>query len=396
MKLFSVFLFILWACGAEQPAVLQEANHTGEHFAAEEPAPVQPIPHVGGRKVMLVKSSKGTVYADAANVTVLYKGEKQKGLLPGDTVLLEGNFLRINIWNISGTSEKPILFTNKGWATVTGTGSTTVILTGAHFKLKGDGDKKLKYGIRLGSDSATILLQLASSSNTEVAFVEFRGGTIGLQANQSSAAGMRDNYWHHNWFHDLGKTSRSRGRSEAFYIGYTKGKSTAIQENCRIENNLIENITGDAIQVNWGRYIIKDNIIRNWATAALPSQRTGIVLGGFVKAKVTGNLLENSSAKVLEIFADSADIQNNIFRNIDMSSNSSEDLIYVNSKINDSSRKMYLNISNNRFEKTKPNRKVIFVQGGSAYSQGIFVNNKGLFREDIVIPKGDVFKKGDE
>ncbi len=151
-------------------------------------------------------------------------------------------------------------------------------------------------------------------------------------------------------------------------------------------------MTGDGIQVNWGTYIIKNNVIKNFATASLASHRSGIVLGGRVKALVEGNLLQNSRGKAMEIFADSAEVYHNIFENIDMSGTSAEDLIYINSKICDSQRKMWVNFSNNTFINNHPNRKYIFIAAkDTAYSKGIFINNKGLSKASTEIMNNDVF-----
>ncbi|HVG11768.1 MAG TPA: hypothetical protein VM843_02140 [Flavisolibacter sp.] len=345
--------------------------------------------------VTLIKSKKLTVYTkDVSTLPVLRNGVKSIGIFPGDTVLLEGEYLYVQLRKLRGTKEKPIIFRNKGLVTIGGVPPYTLLLEGAHFKVLGDGDPSIKYGFKIGvRDVSSSILQLGNSTNTEVSNLEIYGGAIGVQSNADSGIIMYDNYWHHNYIHDLGNIKRSGGRSEAFYIGWTKGKGTALQVNCRIENNIIENITGDGIQVNNGSFIIKNNIIRNYATASLYGQRSAFVLGGNVKAKVYNNFVQTGLGGVLESFSDSADIRNNVFKDIDLTGTTVPDLIYINSKINDSSRPMWINMIGNTFENVRVNRKLITVSASdSAYDKGVFKNNKGLKREAVKIMPGDIFE----
>lgn len=388
---YAIGLMILFiACGNQAQYNHKKNNALTIRNPSEDLPEIISLP---GRRVTIPKSAKGSVYANADVVTVIHNGKKSKGLLPGDTVEMSGWYKWFQLRNIKGTKNQPIVFTNKGLVTAGSVSAYTFIMEGEHFKLLGNGDPAYKYGYKLGArDTSTTVLQLGNSSNTEVAHVEVYGGAIGIQANYGKGKMMYNNYWHHNYLHDLGNKKRSNGRSEAFYIGYTKGNATAIQVNCRIENNIIENVTGDGIQVNWGSYLIKDNIIRNFATASLPSHRSAIVLGGRVKAIVEGNFVQGGRGKAMEIFADSADVQNNTFQDIDLTATSAEDLVYVNSKICNSERKMWINFSNNTFTNSTPNRKYIFIAAkDTAYSKGIFANNKGLSRNSAAIMDNDVF-----
>lgn len=338
---------------------------------------------VNARTVSLPRRSNNTVYlTDATSL-----------LQPGDTVVLEGDYTWIKIFNIQGTKEAPILFINKGLVTVGGYVPYTCVLNGSYFKVLGNGDGDIPYGIKLGKERDSIYgafgLALGDSKGVEVAHCEFQYLSSGILQNPPQGQPMTDCYYHHNYLHNF-DNPKSKGRSEGFYLGNTKESATRF-ENCRIENNRIENVSGDGIQVSRGTFVIKGNSIKNYAQASLALQRAGIIVGGAATADVQNNTVENGGGVGLQIFGCGVmDVSGNTFKDIDVRRLQKEDIVYINGKSATAETPLQIRFYNNNFINVQPNRKVVCNATFAEKSAGIsFRNNKGVHSSEATLSKKD-------
>jgi hypothetical protein len=304
---------------------------------------------------------------------------------PGSVIELEGWYKSIYIKNLQGTAAAPITFINKGQVRVGGYSNYTAIFQGKFFKILGNGDATIKNGIRISSFNTSYYasgINLGNSSNVEIANCEIDHFGVGIIQNPSTGTmPMLDCYYHNNYIHDLGNPSEN-GRAEAFYLGNTSStipyKFAYRFTNCRIENNILENLSGDGIQVANGTFVIKGNTIRNFATAQLADQRNGILIGGNATAKVIGNRIDGGRGNALMILGvGKMIVKNNVFKNIDVSNLTSQDLVYINARVNveEGAPLFSVDFSNNSIQ-GKTNRYALTNMTSTLLtSGGTFTNN---------------------
>jgi hypothetical protein len=339
------------------------------------------------RTVTLPRRSNNTVYITDA--TSLLKA--------GDTVSLEGDYTWIKLFKIKGTKDSPVVFINKGLVTIGGYVPYTCVFTGDYFKILGNGDPEYKYGIRLGKQRDSIYgsfgFAFHDSKGVEVAYCEFQYLSCGILQNPAEGQVMSDCYYHDNYMHDL-DNPKAKGRSEGFYLGNTKASATTF-EFCRIENNVIENVSGDGIQASVGTFIIKGNKIRNYAKASLAQQRAGIVVGGLATADIIDNVLEGGKGVGLQVFGrGKMEISNNTFKDIDVQTLPKEDIVYINGKTATPEYPLEIDFHDNAFINVSPNRKIIYNGTFIEKTAGIsFKKNKGLNSDQINLSKKDKWNK---
>lgn len=337
------------------------------------------------RTVPLPRRSNNTVYIPDATTL----------LQAGDTVVLEGDYTWIKLFKIGGTKDSPIVFINKGLVTIGGYVPYTCVFSGDYFKILGNGDPGYKYGIRLGKERDSIYgafgFAFHDSKGVEVAHCEFQYLSCGILQNPAEGQVMSDCYYHDNYMHDF-DNPKAKGRSEGFYLGNTKASATTF-DNCRIENNLIENVSGDGIQASVGTFIIRGNTIRNYAKAHLAQQRAGIIIGGFASADITDNIIENGKGVGLQIFGrGKMKISGNTFKDIDVQTLPNEDIIYINGKTATPDDPLEIAFHNNEFVNVTPNRKIIYNGTFIEKTAGIsFKKNKGLPKDQIYLSKKDTW-----
>ncbi|MFL5810620.1 MAG: right-handed parallel beta-helix repeat-containing protein [Flavisolibacter sp.] len=333
------------------------------------------------RIIRLQKNNDGGIYKPVHNAA------------PGDTILLEGRYQYINIENVFGEPGKEIVIINKGQVVISGYSAYCCIVIGKYFKLLGNGDPGLKYGIRFSGYGNTFTgfgLATSNSSNYEIAFCEFTKLQAGILQNVIAQKNLVDVYLHDNYFNEL-DNPQENGRSEAFYIGNTGAVSPGKFKNCRIENNILENLSGDGIQVCQGEFIIKSNRIVNWAKAKLEWQRNGILVGGSASAKVENNTLTGGHGVAFQFLGGGANtFKNNVIRNVDVSGLNTEDIVYIDAR----SPKFSIDFSNNQFINVKPNHRVIFNSSKDQNTAGSsFKNNIGVSKTQCLLNSKDKWKK---
>ena len=337
------------------------------------------------RTVSLPRRGDNTVYIkDAATI-----------MQAGDTVLLEGDYTWIKLFKIVGTKDSPVVFINKGLVTIGGYVPYTCVFSGDYFKILGNGDAQYKYGIRLGKERDSIYgafgFAFHDSKGVEVAHCEFQYLSCGILQNPVEGQVMSDCYYHDNYLHDL-DNPKAKGRSEGFYLGNTKASATAF-EACRIEANLIENVSGDGIQASGGTFIIRGNTVRNYAKARLAQQRAGILIGGRATADVIDNRIEDGNGVGLQVFGwGKMKIWGNTFKNINVQTLANEDIVYINGKTATPETPLQIDFQNNEFIEVFPNRSIIYNATAADKTTGIsFKKNKGLSRTQINLSAKDVW-----
>jgi len=337
----------------------------------------------GARTVILPKRSDNTVYITDASTL----------LQAGDTVLLQGDYTSIKLLNIQGTKEAPVVFLNKGLVTIGGYVPYTCVFFGSYFKILGNGDPQYQYGIRVGKQRDSIYgsfgFAFGASKGVEVAYCEFQFLSSGILQNPPEGQAMTDCYYHNNYLHDF-DDPKYKGRSEGFYLGNTKTSTTRF-ENCRIENNLIENVSGDGIQVSRGSFIVKGNTVRNYAKARLAMQRAGIIVGGEATADIIDNVVEGGGGVGLQIFGcGPMEVSGNTFKNIDVQLLPKEDIVYINGKTATPDNLLKINFHDNTFINVTPNRKIVYNGTFDDKNDGItFKKNKGLNSEQTFLSRKD-------
>ena len=286
-------------------------------------------------------AARDTIRLQRANNTV-YVPDASKSIPPGSVVQLEGDYLFYKVLNVQGTADSPIVFINKGLVRVGGFRPYTFQVQGQHFIINGSGDPAYKYGFLLNYDTtvkgSSYGFAPNNSSDFEMHHVEMMNAGTGILQNPTYGGAMNNIYYHHLYIHDLNDpNSNPQGRAEAFYLGSTKDTipyhAPYSFNNCRIEDCLMENLTGDGIQVAIGSFSIRRDTVRNYGTAHIPMQDNGILIGQCTSAIVDSVIVENGSGVGMQVFGtDSVIVTNCIFKNIPGQASLLEDVIYLNGK----------------------------------------------------------------
>ena len=325
----------------------------------------------------------------------IYINDASQIIKAGDTVQLEGDYKSILVKEIHGTKEQPVHFINKGLVTVSGYSNYTCVFTGSYYIIDGSGDPNYKYGIKLGKENELGAFGIGPGNSTgvEIHNVEFTDLSSGILQNPHSGEPMVDCYYHDNYFHDF-DNPKAKGRSEPFYLGFTGGIGAQF-ENCRIENNIIENVSGDGIQVCNGSFKIIGNTVKKYAKASLVQQRTGILIGGNCTAVVKNNTIEDGRGVGMQVFGmGKIEIANNTFKNIVVNDLDKEDIVYINGKTATPDNPLQLNFHDNKFENCTPNRKLIFNGTSPDKTAGSsFKRNKGLDQNMVSLTQKDKWEK---
>jgi len=338
---------------------------------------------VQARTISLPRRTNNTVYITDA--TTLMQA--------GDTVVLEGDYTWIKLLKIRGTKDSPIVFINKDLVTIGGFVPYTCVFNGSYFKILGNGSADYKYGIRLGKERDSTYgafgFAFGDSKGVEVAHCEFQYLSCGILQNPGSGQVMSDCYYHDNYLHNF-DNPKAKGRSEGFYLGNTKASTTTF-EKCRIENNRIENVSGDGIQASVGTFVIKGNTISNYAQKSLAQQRAGIIIGAMATADILDNIFDGGKGVGLQIFGwGKMEISGNMFKNIDVQTLQKEDIVYINGKTATPEKLLEIDFHDNEFVNVVPNRNVIYNGTSIGKTAGIlYKKNRGVDSSQINLSRKD-------
>lgn len=269
-----------------------------------------------------------------------YPAGRPHGIKAGDIIEMTGDYSYVNLDAVIGTKEQPVIFKAKGVVRCGTNGDYGFIITNSkYFRVESDTTNHFIFG---GADVKKPIAQtfnFTGSDNLEVFGAELCNGEVGFHSNKKGDVDQRyeNIYLHNNWVHNLSNPDEG-GRAEGFYIGntdkawYQKGPHL---HNVRIENNLVEDVTGDGIQMAKStNLVIKNNIIRRYGTANLENQRTGIIVGGCSTGEVTNNTIQDGKGGAIQVFgAGEVVIKGNVMERT--STNPTDDGIYIDGKCSD-------------------------------------------------------------
>jgi hypothetical protein len=223
---------------------------------------------------------------------------------------------QVQILNIEGTEENPIIITNcGGQAVVNGSYSTAhgfLINNGTHFRVTGTGDSRYNYGIKLINSKSSGFAASTLSTYIEFDHVEVdRAGFAGFLVKTDPGCDMkaaRGNFIQYNTFiHDnLIKNTNGEGLyigSSFFYSGHNvtcNGTSIRIQPHelrgVRLYNNVVLNAGWDCLQVASAPYDVEvyNNTMIGCGVLNASSQNIGMQIGGGITGKFYNNYIEGA------------------------------------------------------------------------------------------------------
>lgn len=267
-----------------------------------------------------------------------------KNVQPGDSIyLLAGSRGELQIENITGTPEKPVVIVNSGGKVIIQTEKDFGILftNSVHFKLTGTGSTD-KYGIEIASTANHGLVITEFSSYAEADHLEIHHvGYAGVVAKTDPNCSRKDlRYFvmnnlsfHDNLIHDT--------NAEGFYIGYswyparvyTCGEDSLLYshpiQGIRIYNNIIQHSGQEAIQVGTGTGDIKiySNRIENYGTNNIIWQNHGVQIGQGTTGEFFNNTIQNGPGEAISLFGGG---NNAVYGNVIINSGASA--IYQNDR----------------------------------------------------------------
>lgn len=275
-------------------------------------------------------------------------------LKAGDVVCVDGSvpyrFLR---WQniISDDPSKPIIIKNiNGQVVIRSTVEADGIVASygwmfrnsKNFKILGNGDPDYKYGFKVTTHNNSYIQMIAKTTGFEIAHVEVAGdfadstvdgaGFVGIMVKSqpicwddpnggSTDAGnfeITNVSLHDNYIHGVGGEGMyvGYGRSKGVWLNstansYTDANGDRVNVKCSRENfphnisdlyiynNIVENVGWDGIQVKNAHFNanIYDNVIKNYANAAIGPHDEGILVGDGSEALIYGNWIENGTAQ---------------------------------------------------------------------------------------------------
>jgi hypothetical protein len=233
-------------------------------------------------------------------------------VLPGQVIGIQAGVRgRLSLVNIRGTAEQPIVIVNQGGLVKLSSGADDEairIANSEHFKLLGDGDPAIKYGIEVTQATGTCVQITDRSTNFEVAFLHLHhAGYAGIMSKtdpRSDGSVNRGNFiqedvvFHDNYIHDVGGEGLYLGSS--FYTGTTANSDALFPHDIRgmrVYNNLTLRTGREGIQVGC---VIEDceiygNVVREAGLRNEPGQNNGIQ----INPGTTGLLYNNTVIRAL-------------------------------------------------------------------------------------------------
>ena len=240
------------------------------------------------------------------NTTTIIDGNSIQGLIPGDTIALQGGkYYQLLIRNIKGTINKPIILINKGaQVIVTGNPNYGIKIGGcAYLKFSGKGNTSNYYGFLINNITTTSVaggvgLSIDDlSTNIEVENVEINKTTyVGIMAKtdpscsflpQYNSFVMRDLIIHDTYIHNIGHEGMYVGSSkfkEGYVLTCNSTNTTVfphLLKNLKIYRNKVDSTGWDGIQIGCADSckIYNNNVSRDSQADSL-YQMSGILIGG--------------------------------------------------------------------------------------------------------------------
>jgi hypothetical protein len=267
---------------------------------------------------------------------------------PGDTLMLDGSFKAVAVYDLKGSIDKTITITNVpgkvlyiGDSTWSG-GSWSHGLairncrylnvcgtTRNNFRITGSNSNTIAYGAPVRTAYFNLLIG-ELTEDIVVHDISIRHGGSGVSCKTDINAGSPRTY---------GSTPLSNFEfynmdiyntyNEGFYIGVTAatadaaGRFAVKLNNVRVHHNKLWHIGNDGIQIASSDNVeVNDNEITDWSVKKESSHCGGILIGGRISGfLVYNNRVTNGWGEMLQVFAEAgpALVRNNLFANNSLS-----------------------------------------------------------------------------
>ena len=249
-------------------------------------------PLLAQRSVRMPPRPNGELYIPNVSATVK----------PGDTILLSGKYKIINLNEVNGTAEKPIVI--YAWHPVTvGVGASNygIMVQGRHWKFLGAGHTT----VYNPDYTLNVLFNAGNSRFFSIDSVSLRNGQVGIFALPTDSATHGDVQITNCSITQI-KGARSAGKSQAMHIGATSVAlaDTVGYRSVEIAHCELSGIDGVGIQVVGTRStLIEDVRIDSFGRAGLPFQNGGIVVGPHVALQLQHSSISTGTGPALSIFS---------------------------------------------------------------------------------------------
>lgn len=229
-------------------------------------------------------------------------------VLPGQVIGIQAGVRgRLALVNIRGTAEQPIIIVNQGGLVSLSSGAAdeAIRIGGSqHFKLLGNGDPAIRYGIEVTKATGTCVQITDLSTDFEVAWLHLHdAGYAGIMSKTDPRADLSANRgvftqknvsFHDNYVHDVGGEGFYLGSS--FYTGTTATAAALFPHDIigmRVYNNRTERTGREGIQLGC---VIQDNEVYNNVVLQagrqnLDDQNSGVQFGPGTTGKFYNNVI---------------------------------------------------------------------------------------------------------
>jgi hypothetical protein len=346
--------------------------------------------------ISIKQSAKKPDPFPCAECDYIVKGYHTNGkalkIQPGQVLCLDAGrmYEKVVFSNLNGTERDPIIVRNCGGrAIVSSPGGFAIKFENSeNFKLIGDGDEQVSYGIKVTTRTGFYISVEKFSTDFEISRIEVAGESENGLGENAGFAGMgiktspyqdcqlfsdstrkawvmRNVKIHHNYIHDVGGEGLYIGHG--FYKGRIEAKCTVKTyshsiEGLRVHDNLIKNTGYDGIQI---KNADKDcevfnNVITNYGTRNEQAHNEGLFIGEGVTGKVYNNYIKHGTGHGIQFQGMG---NNDIFNNVvieagedGFNSSGSSMAVYIPNG--------YFNIFNNTIYNSGRNGFVIFNMHG--------------------------------
>jgi len=266
--------------------------------------------------------------------TLVIDGNSLNNLTAGDTICLQGGlYYQLNIKNLHGTSESPIVIINKQGPVIINNNSNYGLTFGhcSNIKLTGSGTSGIEYGFVINhvENGSGLSINYLSTDfeieHTEICNVAF-SGIIAKTDPDCSFSAVRDSFElqklniHNNYIHNVGNEGMYIGN--AHYTGIIlncNGMDTLIfphlLSDINIHNNIVSHTGWDGIQVSSASFncSVHDNNITFDSDSATINQMSGILVGGGSLCDCYNNIISDGKGDGIDYFGLG---NNKIFNNL--------------------------------------------------------------------------------
>lgn len=263
----------------------------------------------------------------------LYNQNISATVAPGDTIVLTGDYNIINLANVNGTLGNPITIIANTPVNVFTNGNYGVSITGRYWKLLGQNNLKI-----IAPIFANTAFGFNTSADFEVDGIEIRNTKAGIAGNPSTG-GTRENikFSNINIYNMITNLPIGQGTSEGIYFGNTSPLNTYTvgYNNVTFENIYMDGLDGDGLQIALTQNaLIKNVTVKNFGRKNIPSQKTGILVGGSSQAVIEDCLVETGNGTGLQVYGvNKTIVRRTSFINTAQGS-STDDAVYIEKKSN--------------------------------------------------------------